>query len=226
MIKMIINMKEKKMNTINTMINIFLHLDKSLGNVIATYGVATYILLFIIIFIETGLVVTPFLPGDSLVFAAGAFAAIGKLDIRLVILLLCIAAVFGDTVNYEIGKLLGSKLMENKNPRFLKKEYLEKTHGFYEKYGGKTIIIARFVPIVRTFAPFVAGVGKMSYKKFISFNAIGGVAWVFLFSLGGFFFGNMAIVKQNFSMVILAIIFVSILPGVIAYLREKLVPAS
>jgi membrane-associated protein len=210
------------MSTINTMINMFLHLDKSLGNVIATYGIVTYILLFTIIFIETGLVITPFLPGDSLVFAAGAFAAIGKLDIRLLLLLLCIAAVLGDTVNYEIGKLLGSKLTEKENPRFLKREYLDKTHGFYEKYGGKTIIIARFVPIVRTFAPFVAGVGKMSYKKFISFNAIGGVTWVFLFSLGGFFFGNMPVVKRNFSIVILAIIFVSILPGIIAYLREKL----
>lgn len=210
------------MITINTIINIFLHLDKSLGNVIATYGVVTYILLFIIIFIETGLVVTPFLPGDSLVFAAGAFAAIGTLNIAIILLILSIAAILGDTVNYEIGKKLGSKLIEKENRRFLKKEYLDKTHGFYEEYGGKTIIIARFVPIVRTFAPFVAGIGRMSYKKFISYNAIGGVTWVFLFSLGGFFFGNMPVVKKNFSLVIIAIIMVSLLPGIIVYLREKL----
>lgn len=208
------------MNTITYFIDVFLHLDKYLGTVINYYGIQTYIFLFMIIFLETGLVITPFLPGDSLIFAAGAFAAMGMLNIYALMGILIVAAILGDTSNYEIGRLLGDKMI--KSGRFIKQEHLDKTHKFYEKYGGKTIIIARFMPIVRTLAPFVAGIGKMNYKNFISYNAIGGVIWVVSVSLCGYFFGNIPVVKNNFSLVVIAIVLISIMPAVIEVLRNKM----
>jgi membrane-associated protein len=201
-------------------IDIFIHLDKYLGDVILQYGTLTYLLLFFIIFMETGLVVTPFLPGDSLLFAAGTFAAIGALDVRILFLLLALAAIIGDTVNYWIGHFIGPRAFTGEVP-FLKKEYLDRTHEFYERHGGKTIILARFIPIIRTFAPFVAGIGAMSYGHFIAYNVVGGVAWVTLFTFGGYFFGNLPAVKHNFSFVVMAIIFISILPGVFEYFKER-----
>ena len=203
------------------MFDIFMHLDKYLGAVIQDYGAWTYLILFLIIFCETGLVVTPILPGDSLLFAIGAFAGLGYLDIKLTLLLLSAAAVLGDTVNYAVGHYIGPKVFHYENSRIFKKEYLQKTHAFYEKYGGKTIIIARFVPIVRTFAPFVAGVGAMTYGKFLSYNIIGGLLWVFSIVLAGYFFGNIPLVKNNFTAVIMGIVFVSILPGIIEYIRHR-----
>ena len=210
------------MEFIKYLIDLFLHLDVHLHSIILQYGTLTYIILFMVIFGETGLVVVPFLPGDSLLFAAGTFAAKGSFNLHLLIILLAVAAILGDTVNYWIGHFIGPKIFEKENIRFLKKEYLEKTHKFYEKYGGKTIIIARFVPIVRTFAPFVAGIGSMSYSKFILYNIIGGVIWVVLFTAAGFYFGNIPFVKDNFSIVILTIIFISILPGIIEFIRHKM----
>ena len=201
--------------------NILLHLDKYLGAVIQDYGTWTYLILFLIIFCETGLVVTPILPGDSLLFAIGVFCGLGTLDIKLTLALLSVAAILGDTVNYGVGKFIGPKVFHYEDSRIFKKEYLQKTHAFYEKYGGKTIIIARFVPIVRTFAPFVAGVGAMTYGKFLSYNIIGGLLWVFSITLAGYFFGGITVVKNNFTAVILAIIFISVLPGVIEYVRHK-----
>jgi membrane-associated protein len=202
-------------------IDFFLHLDRHLGIIIRDFGMWTYGLLFLIIFCETGLVVTPILPGDSLLFAAGTFAAIGSLKVEWLFILLSVAAVAGDTVNYWIGYKLGPKVFHYEDSRFFKKEYLERTHRFYEKYGGITIIIARFMPIIRTFAPFVAGIGRMSYWRFISYNVIGGVSWIGLFIFGGYFFGNIPIVKQNFTLVIMAIILISISPGIIGYLRHR-----
>lgn len=209
------------MELIKELIDFVLHLDKHLHDIILQYGTLTYFILFVVIFAETGLVFTPFLPGDSLLFAAGTFAAQGSFNVHILFLILAAAAIIGDTVNYWIGHYFGHKLFE-KYPRFLKKEYLDRTHKFYEKYGGKTIIFARFVPIVRTFAPFVAGVGSMTYPKFISFNIIGGAIWCALFVYGGFYFGNLAFVKNNFSLVIIAIIFISILPGITEYIRHKM----
>lgn len=208
------------MNTFAYLIDVFLHLDKYLGTVINNFGVETYLILFIIIFLETGLVVTPFLPGDSLIFAAAAFAALGMLNIYALVGILMVAAILGDTSNYEIGRLLGNKII--KTGKFIKKEHLDKTHKFYEKYGGKAIIFARFVPIVRTLAPFVAGIGEMNYKKFISFNAIGGIMWVLGVSALGYFFGTIPIVKNNFEIVVIAIILISILPVIIEVLRSKM----
>lgn len=201
--------------------NILLHLDKYLGAVIQDYGAWTYLILFLIIFCETGLVVTPILPGDSLLFAIGVFCGLGTLDIKLTLALLSVAAILGDTVNYSVGKFIGPKVFHYENSRIFKKEYLQKTHAFYEKYGGKTIIIARFVPIVRTFAPFVAGVGSMTYGKFLTYNVAGGLLWVFSLTLAGYFFGNIPVVKNNFTAVILGIIFVSVLPGLIEYIRHR-----
>ena len=209
------------MEFIETVIDVALHLDRYLKDIIDAYGVWTYGILFLIIFFETGLVVTPFLPGDSLLFAAGAFAATGALDPWLVMLLLTIAAIAGDTANYWIGEKIGDRAFEPGRYRFLKPEYLEKTHRFYEKYGGKTIIIARFVPIVRTFAPFLAGVGVMSYRRFLCYNVVGGVLWVVLLVGGGYCFGNLEYVKQNFSLVIIVIIILSVMPGVIEYFRQS-----
>jgi membrane-associated protein len=201
------------------LIDFFMHLDRHLSQVISEYGVWTHLILFGIVFCETGLVVTPFLPGDSLLFAAGTFAALGALDVQLVVVLLIIAAIVGDTVNYWVGAYIGPRAFGG-NVRFLRKEYLDRTHAFYEKHGGKTIILARFIPIIRTFAPFVAGVGAMSYPKFLIYNVVGAVLWVGLFVLGGYFFGNIPTVRQNFTLVILAIILLSVLPIVIEAFRS------
>jgi membrane-associated protein len=209
------------MELLQNFIDLLLHLDKHLAAIIQQYGVWTYLILFLIIFCETGLVVTPILPGDSLLFATGAFAATGALNISTVLILLTIAAIVGDTLNYWIGAYIGPKAFYSEKSRFFKKEYLIRTHEFYEKHGGKTIIIARFMPIIRTFAPFVAGIGKMTYARFLSYNVIGGILWIALFTLGGYFFGNIPVVKRNFTLVILAIIILSILPGVIEFIRHK-----
>ena len=196
------------MEFLSKVIAFVLHLDTHLSALIQQYGLWTYIILFVVIFCETGLVVTPFLPGDSLIFAAGTFAARGDLNVVVLFLVLAAAAVLGDTANYWIGKIIGPKVFQKENSRIFKKAYLERTHGFYEKYGAETIIIARFVPIVRTFAPFVAGIGRMSYGKFLSYNVVGGVGWVALFTFGGYFFGNIPFVRKNFSLVIIAIILI------------------
>lgn len=209
------------MELIKYFFDILLHLDKHLNIIIQHYGSWTYLLLFVIVFCETGLVVAPLLPGDTLLFAAGTFAGIGALNVTWVFVLLSIAAILGDTVNYWIGWFIGPKIFHKENVRFLNKKHLERTHQFYEKYGGKTIIIARFVPIIRTFAPFVAGIGKMTYWKFISYNVIGGIAWPAVCIFSGYFFGNIPIVRQHFTLVIFAIIFISILPGIIEYLRHR-----
>lgn len=203
------------------LLDLFLHLDVHLQTVIQHYGLWTYVILFLIIFCETGLVVTPILPGDSLLFAAGAFAASGALDLTTLLGLLSVAAILGDAVNYTIGHFMGPKVFTQEDSRIFKKEYLERTHQFYETYGGKTIIIARFVPIVRTFAPFVAGVGSMTYWRFASYNVVGGILWITICTVAGYLFGNIPIVKQNFTLVIFAIIFISILPGLIEYLRQR-----
>lgn len=210
------------MEFIENIINLFLHLDKNLLSVIQTYGTLTYAILFFIIFLETGLVVTPFLPGDSLLFVAGTIAATNLFNIQWLILILVAAAILGDTVNYWIGHHLGPKVFKRENARFLKKEYLEKTREFYVKHGGKTIILARFVPIIRTFAPFVAGIGRMHYWQFLSYNIFGGLLWVFLFTLGGYWFGNLPFVKKNFHLVIFIIIFVSLLPTFIEIIKHQL----
>ncbi len=209
------------MEAIQFFIDILLHLDKHLDWVIRTYGIWTYAILFLIIFCETGLVITPFLPGDSLLFAAGTFVAIGSLDMALITGLLSLAAIVGDTVNYWIGYAMGPKVFTREDSRFLNKEHLERTHRFYQKYGGKTIILARFIPIIRTFAPFVAGIGMMTYRRFIAFNVIGGIAWIFSFVLTGYYFGNIPFVRNNFIFVILAIIIISVLPVIIELLRHR-----
>ena len=209
------------MDFFSTVLDFFLHLDKHLGAIIQDYGLWTYLILFLIIFGETGLVVAPFLPGDSLLFAAGALSATGSLDPLWLFVILSIAAIAGNTTNYWMGYLLGPGILKKKKIRFVKKEYLERTHRFYEKYGGMTIVVARFMPIIRTFAPFVAGVGFMTYWRFNIYNISAGVAWVGLFVFGGYFFGNLAIVKNNFSLVILAIVFLSILPAVFGAIRHR-----
>jgi membrane-associated protein len=202
-------------------IDAFMHLDKYLSMVIQNYGALTYAILFLIIFCETGIVVTPFLPGDSLLFAIGTFAAIGALDVKLVFILLSVAAIAGDTVNYWIGNFVGPKIFHKEDVRFFNKKHLERTHRFYEKHGGKTIIIARFVPIIRTYAPFVAGIGSMTYSRFLIYNVIGGILWIAVCVFAGYFFGNISIVKQNFSLVILAIILISIMPVAIEFIRHR-----
>ena len=207
------------MDTIKFLIDLFLHLDTYLAQIIADYGTWTYAIIFFVIFMETGFVVTPFLPGDSLLFAAGTFAALdGGLNIWILLVLLMVAAVLGDTVNYWIGHYLGDRAY---NIKWIKKEYLDKTHAFFEKHGGKTIFLARFVPIVRTFAPFVAGIGRMSYGFFFRWNIIGGITWVVLFTLAGYFFGNIPFVKKNFEFVIIAIILVSVVPIGIEWLKAR-----
>jgi membrane-associated protein len=210
------------MEFVKSLIDLFLHLDQHLGEIIQSYGVWTYTILFLIVFCETGLVITPFLPGDSLLFAAGTFAARGDLNVVALFIILSIAAIIGDTINYWIGHYVGPKVFHKENVRFLNKKHLERTHEFYEKYGGKTIIIARFIPIIRTFAPFVAGIGSMTYWQFITYNIVGGVLWVAICVFGGYFFGNLEIVKRNFSLVILAIIFISVIPIIIEFARHRL----
>jgi membrane-associated protein len=208
------------MDFVRSVMDLFLHLDEHLNQIVTTYGVWTHLILFAIVFAETGLVVTPFLPGDSLLFAAGALAALGSLDLWLLVVLLIGAAILGDTVNYWVGAWIGPRAFSG-NVRFLRKDYLERTHAFYEKHGGKTIILARFVPIIRTFAPFVAGVGAMSYPRFILYNVTGAVLWVGLFVPLGYFFGNMPTVKENFSLVILAIIALSVMPIAVEAIRAR-----
>ncbi len=209
------------MEFLSGIIDIFLHLDTHLNEIIVAYGVWTYAILFLIVFAETGLVVAPFLPGDSLLFAAGAFAARGSLDPWWLCLLLIVAAILGDSTNYAIGNYLGPRAFQNPNSRILKKEYLDRTHRFYERYGGRTIIIARFLPIVRTFAPFVAGVGSMTYSKFMNFNVVGAVVWVVAFIWGGYWFGNIPIVRRNFSLVVFAIIILSALPLIYEWFKHR-----
>jgi len=201
--------------------DLFIHLGEHLNWVIQNYGVWTYLLLFLIIFCETGLVVTPILPGDSLLFATGTFAASGSLKAGWLFAILSVAAVAGDTVNYWIGYFVGPKVFHKEKVRFLNREYLDRTHRFYEKYGGKTIIIARFIPIIRTFALFVAGIGKMTYRHFITYNISGGIAWIAAFVFGGFYFGNLLFVKKHFTLIIYLIIVISILPGVMEFLRQR-----
>ena len=218
------NLRALRMELIRKFIDLVLHIDKHLGDLIQQFGPWMYVILFLIIFCETGLVVTPFLPGDSLLFAVGTFCALpppNNLSLGLLIVLLIVAAIIGDSVNYWIGAKLGPRIFRGENVRFLNKKHLERTHEFYERYGGKTIILARFMPIIRTFAPFVAGMGKMTYRRFMAFNIIGGVTWIVSFLLLGYFFGNMPVVKKNFSLVIVGIIFLSILPAVIEIWRER-----
>jgi len=201
-------------------LDILLHLDMYLNLIIENCGMGTYFILVFIIFAETGFVIIPFLPGDSLLFIVGAFAALGVFNVKLLLLSLIIAAVIGDSVNYTIGKSIGHKIYEREHIKFIKKEHLLKTHAFYEKHGAITIIIARFIPIIRTFAPFVAGIGKMRYVKFISYNIIGGAMWVTSLILTGYYFGNLPVVKQNFTFVIAGIIFIPITPAVFGFLKE------
>ncbi|KKS85715.1 MAG: hypothetical protein UV60_C0006G0067 [Parcubacteria group bacterium GW2011_GWA2_43_11] len=208
------------METFVYILDFIMHIDTHLGDIIVQYGTVSYVILFAILFIETGLVFVPFLPGDSLLFAAGAFSAIGSFNIYILLVLLWVAAFLGDTMNYWIGHFFGQKLIDN--PRVpIKQEYINKTQKYFDKYGGKTIFLARFVPIVRTFAPFIAGVGKMNYVKFVYYNAVGGLVWVFGFTLLGYFFGNIPIVKDNFSLVILAIIALSVVPVIVEYIKAR-----
>ncbi|WP_461570075.1 DedA family protein [Thermincola ferriacetica] len=200
---------------------IFLKLDKNLVLVIKNYGTWTYLFLFLIVFLETGIVITPFLPGDSLLFVAGALAVHRALKLEWLYILLCLAAILGDTSNYQVGHFIGPKVFHKENGRLLNKEHLEHAHQFYEKHGGKTIILARFIPVIRTYAPFVAGIGSMNYGRFLSYNIIGAVAWVSVLLFGGYLFGNIPAVRNNFTIVIMAIIFVSILPVIINFIKTK-----
>jgi membrane-associated protein len=213
------------MEWLHQIVDIFLHLDRHLHELVAQYGLWTYFILFVIVFCETGLVVTPFLPGDSLLFAAGALAGAGAFDPLVLTLVLIVAAVLGDTVNYQIGHAIGPRVFTAGHSRWFRKEHLDRTHAFFEKYGGKTIVIARFVPIVRTFAPFVAGVGSMSYPRFLAYNVVGGVVWVVSFVMAGYWFGSREFVKNNFSLVIGAIIIISILPAVWEFVRARRHPS-
>lgn len=213
------------MDFLKTTIDFFLHLDKHLAEIIAQYGTWTYAVLAAIVFAETGLVILPLLPGDSLLFAAGAFAALGSLNPWILFFLLALMAVVGDTVNYWVGAAIGPRAFTGEI-RWLKREYMDRTHAFFERHGGKTIILARFVPIIRTFAPFVAGVGTMSYPRFLAYNVIGGVVWVGLFVWAGYFFGNLPVVRDNFSLVILFIIGISVIPIIVGIVRERRRPAT
>ncbi|MHB0976921.1 MAG: DedA family protein [Candidatus Aquicultorales bacterium] len=198
------------------------HIDKHLNGIIGAYGSWTYVLLALVVFCETGLVVTPFLPGDSLLFATGALAATGSLDVGLVFVVLLAAVTLGDNVNYWVGHSVGPKVFAKENSRLFKKAYLDKTHAFYERHGGKTVIMARFVPIVRTFAPFVAGVGRMPYPRFLGYSIGGAILWLTIFLFGGYLFGNVPLVKNNFAVVIVAVVFVSVLPPVVETVRARL----
>lgn len=209
------------MDIIGFLIDFIIHIDVHLGSIISSYGLATYVILFLIIFMETGLVFTPFLPGDSLLFAAGAFAAIGSLNIWLLFLLMAVAAVLGDTANYWIGYFFGKKIVAH--PKIpIDESHIEETKKFFHKHGGKTIILARFMPFVRTFAPFVAGIGRMDYKQFFSFNLIGGLLWVAIATFAGYFFGNIEFVKKNFSLVIFGVIIISLLPILFEIINRKI----
>lgn len=215
--------KGERILNLNFIIDLFLHLDKYLNILLSQYSVWAYVLIFTVIFIETGLVVTPFLPGDSLIFATGAIAAVGgRIHIAFVLLLLYAAAIGGDTLNYHIGHLLRKKVLNRERIPLIKIEYIDRTHAFFERNGGKTITIARFMPIIRTFAPFVAGVSEMSYRHFIGYNIVGGISWVTLLFGVGYFFGNIEFVKDHFSIVVIAIVLISVMPAVIAFLHNKL----
>ena len=209
------------MDIISQFFDFLLHIDKHLGEIILQYRTWSYLILFFIIFAETGFVFTPFLPGDSLIFAAGTFAAIGSFNLGILFCVLAAASICGDTTNYWIGNFIGPKIFQKEKVRFFKKEYLARTHRFYEKHGGKTIILAKFVPIIRTFAPFVAGIGSMTYRRFVMFNITAAIIWVGTFVSFGYFFGNLPFVKNNFSVVILVIILISMMPGIIGYIRHK-----
>ena len=211
------------MEFVHFLVDFILHIDVHLAELVAQYGIWIYAILFLILFCETGLVVTPFLPGDSLLFVAGALAALpgNEINIHLMAALLIVAAVLGDAVNYTIGRLFGERLFSNPNSRIFRRSYLDKTHAFYDRHGGKTIILARFVPIVRTFAPFVAGMGHMSYRHFALFNVAGALAWVLLFSYAGYLFGDLPVVQENLKLLIVGIIVVSVLPGVIEVWRHR-----
>ena len=209
------------MQLITFLIDFILHIDEHLVEIVAQYGLITYAILFLIIFAETGLVVTPFLPGDSLLFAVGALSALGSFNLWLSLIVLTVAAILGDTVNYWIGKIFGQKIVDNPKIPFINQKHIDQTQEFYKKHGGKTIILARFVPIVRTFAPFVAGIGNMHYEKFLAYNVIGGALWVGIFTLMGYFFGNIPAVKHNFTLVILGIILVSVVPMGLEFIKAK-----
>lgn len=209
------------MSIIGNFVNVILHLDKYLNLIIQNYGMWTYALLFLLIFCETGLVVTPFLPGDSVLFATGALASIGSLNVFPLFIIFYLAAVIGDTANYHIGQKIGTKILEKENVKFINKEYLNRAHSFYKKHGSMTIVLGRFIPIIRTFVPFVAGIGEMSYSKFIIYNMLGGFFWVTLFLGGGYFFGNLPFIKEHFSFVLIAIIIISVIPGIAAFIKEK-----
>ncbi|MBD8213800.1 DedA family protein [Erwinia persicina] len=211
------------MELIRFVVDFILHIDVHLAELVAQYGIWVYAILFLILFCETGLVVTPFLPGDSLLFVAGALAALpgNDLNVHTMVALMVVAAILGDAVNYTIGRLFGDKLFSNPDSKIFRRSYLDKTHAFYARHGGKTIILARFVPIVRTFAPFVAGMGKMSYRHFAFYNVTGGVLWVLLFTYAGYLFGNFPVVQENLKLLIVAIILLSVMPGVIEVVRHR-----
>lgn len=213
------------MELLTTAFQFLAHLDVHLASLAQNYGAWVYVILFLIIFAETGLVVTPFLPGDSLLFVAGAVAAVGAMDVNKLVIVLIAAAFLGNYVNFQIGKYLGKRYFIDRESRFIKREYLEKTHAFFEKHGGKTIIISRFLPILRTYAPFVAGIGRMGNWRFTMFNAAGAVLWVASLTYAGYLFGNIPFIKNNLTLVIVAIIVISLLPGVIAYLKTRTKPA-
>ena len=209
------------MELLTLLLDFILHIDRHLAALVADYGAWIYVILFLIVFCETGLVVMPFLPGDSLLFVAGALGALGGMHIHLLVGLLIVAAILGDTLNYHVGKHLGHRLVARPDSRWFHHEWLDRTHAFYDRHGGKTVVIARFVPIVRTFAPFVAGMGSMAYGRFLRYNVLGGIAWVTSFAYAGYWFGNVPVVKQNLSLLIVAIVGVSMLPGVVGYLRHR-----
>ena len=206
---------------LSQIVDAILHVDTYLQFIVNEYSALTYLLLFLIIFIETGIVIAPFLPGDSLLFAAGALAALGYFKIGILYIIVFVAAVIGDAVNYHIGKYIGPRIFRKKSSFFFNKEYLIKAQTFYEKHGKKTIILARFIPIIRTFAPFVAGIGEMTYKKFISFSLVGGICWIFSFIPLGYFFGNLPYVQRNFKFVILAIMVISVIPAIVGFINER-----
>ncbi len=210
------------MDILTNFINFIIHIDKYLVLIVQQYGVLTYAILFSIVFLETGVVIAPFLPGDSMLFAAGAVAAIGSIDIFILLIIIWLAAIPGDTVNYHIGKSIGSKVLGKEDLKYINKDYLKKAQGFYEKHGSMTIVLGRFIPIIRTFVPFVAGIGEMKYSKFIFYNILGGSLWVGLFLGGGYFFGNLPLIKNNFSYVLVSIIIISLLPAVIVFIKEKI----